>query len=111
MIRIIIVKKIYQKGETYEKKETKTENKRRKKSKISGLKEEFKLDKESLIPISKEPINKYYKILNNLGQGSFGQIKKVINIKISKEKNVFSRVQLSVKTWKKIYRLKKRIKI
>ena len=78
---------VYQKVETFEKKETKTESKaNRKKSKILGLKEEFKLDKESLIPISKEPINKYYKILNNLGQGSFGQIKKVQNLKIGQER-------------------------
>ena len=33
--------------------------------------------KENLIPISKEPISKYYTILSDVGQGSFGQVKKV----------------------------------
>ena len=33
--------------------------------------------KENLIPISKEPISKYYTILADVGHGSFGQVKKV----------------------------------
>ena len=38
--------------------------------------------KENLIPISKEPISKYYTILSDVGQGSFGQVKKVKHIQL-----------------------------
>ena len=40
-------------------------------------KDTLNFSKENLIPISKEPISKYYTIISDLGQGSFGQVKKV----------------------------------
>ena len=43
----------------------------------------MKLAKENLIKISKESYTKYYIVLNDLGQGSYGKVKKVKHIQLN----------------------------
>ena len=42
----------------------------------------LKLDKKNLIPIKKSKLSDYYKILNELGQGSYGAVKLVQHLKL-----------------------------
>ena len=67
------------------------EIKERRKSKIleMGIFPNFsdmKVSKENMIKIMNEPIAKYYVILGNLGHGSYGQVKRVKNIKMNEER-------------------------
>ena len=50
----------------------------------TGLKKnvELKLQKEQYIKICHEPVANYYKIYNNLGEGSYGKVKKVYHLKL-----------------------------
>ena len=46
----------------------------------------MRISKDDLIKITLEPINKHYIILNDLGHGSYGQVKRVKNIKLQEER-------------------------
>ena len=50
----------------------------------AGIKKniELKLQKEQYVTISHEPIANYYQIFDNLGQGSYGKVKKVLHKKL-----------------------------
>ncbi|MCQ2816043.1 MAG: protein kinase [archaeon] len=51
--------------------------------KISLDQQNMLLAKENLIKISKDKVSKYYEVLNELGQGSYGKVKKVRHIKLN----------------------------
>ena len=47
---------------------------------------DMKVSKEHLVKITLEPINKHYIILNDLGNGSYGQVKRVKHISLQEER-------------------------
>ena len=49
---------------------------------LEGVGSSLKLDKKNLIPIKKTKLSDYYKILNELGQGSYGNVKLVQHLKL-----------------------------
>ena len=54
--------------------------------KLDSLLSDMKVSKESMIKIRKDPINKYYTVIKDLGRGSYGQVKKVRNIQLNEER-------------------------